>query len=84
MDRMDAGFWILDPGCWTPMEKRSKRAEGIFSRRAAVNAEGKIRNDGIVEIVETVQVVQREEDGGKDGEPGKESRNTALELVEFG
>jgi hypothetical protein len=22
--------------------------------------------------------------GGKDGEPGKESRNTALELVEFG
>jgi hypothetical protein len=31
------------------MEKTNKRAEGIFSRRAAVNAEGKIRNIGIAE-----------------------------------
>jgi len=45
----DSGCWILEPGCWTPTEKTNKRAEEIFSRRAAVNAEGKIRDIGMVE-----------------------------------
>jgi len=35
----DPRYWILDAGCWTPLEKTNKRAERVFSRRAAVNAE---------------------------------------------
>ena len=44
-----AGYSIPDSGCWTPLEKTNKRAERVFSRRAAVSAEGKIKNIGITE-----------------------------------
>ena len=50
---LDAGHWILDPGYsmldtppWMLETRTKKSAEGIFSRRGAVNAERDIRNGG--------------------------------------
>jgi hypothetical protein len=40
---------MLDTLPWMLEAKTNKSAEGIFSRRAAVNAEGKIRKIGRME-----------------------------------
>jgi len=68
-------------GEWKDGKTRSQRSEP-----RSLRAPEPQRTAGMMESLKSLKPFKsfKEKKGGKDGAPGKESRNTALEHVEFG